>query len=282
MKLFSLPFAILGSLWLSTCVSADPVSWKEDLHEFTSRHAAQIQENLASLGKSWGHHHLFQESRKLRSDDPRACSETIGFLSIAETTAIAEVFLETLLMGDLAAYLDSAKTVLLGSVQYDIQVIKVCQSCQEAESLDEDFLNDDGNDYGAYRSYCGEDIYGYDARHSGLLFLPIDPATELPVMGKPRGSVMMHGARLGVEEAPTELWPRNFTEVLAPDSITTALLAFADYIVCLLGTSSGVISVAPDYLGYGETQATHNRVSTIHVRQYSMKAWGSSYLLSFL
>jgi hypothetical protein len=238
------------------------------VHEqFTPEHAAQLHENLASLAQSWGEHHftkVFQD-RELAgsSDDPRACGETIGYMSSTNITEVGNVFLDVLLTGELAGFKNNAKAVLLGGVKYDIQVIKVCQSCQEAEALDEDFLNDSGDEYGAYRSYCGEDAYGYDARHSGLMFVPLDPNTPfVPVLGKIRGLVAMHGALIGVTDAPTEFWPRDFDEILSAEDAFSFIIAFADYLECILGTASGIVCVMPDYLGYGETQATHNRVCT--------------------
>jgi hypothetical protein len=175
----------------------------------------------------------------------RDCGVVFARVTQQEVQIVADIFLQTLTTS--ATVQDLARSNLLEHVQYDISIAKVCGSCK-------DFLNLNTNNSA---SSCSGGYYGSDATHSALVFAPIDPATNQLVTGRIRG--MLTFAEMALE-APTAAFPCNLTNYLdvTPSSDATELLV--DYLVPLLLTSGGVISVLPDGIGLGESSEYHQAV----------------------
>lgn len=188
------------------------------------------------------------------------CGETIGYLSKDDVHSFADRYLRLLFKGNLAGLLTAARQTLLGALEYDLRAVKICGSCEETDSKYSFDEMDTEDVYGAYRTYCGKDVYGYSATHSALALLPVDPTSDCRTIlsGELRGLVSMRSLTTFGNEtstAPTLMWPRdNSTEELSSlEDDQSTLISFLDLLPGTLAASSGVVTVFPDYLGYGES-----------------------------
>jgi hypothetical protein len=86
-----------------------------------------------------------------------------------------------------------------------------------------------------------------------LVFLPTDPATGEVFGGSIRALVSAHGTVINFDDAPTESWPSNMTELLTTATPIEVLSETLDYLFATVGAASGAIVVNPDYIGYGES-----------------------------
>ena len=104
----------------------------------------------------------------------RECGQVIGVTSKEVILSLLDGLVGVLFPdggGDLAgSFVDG----LASSFVYDIQASVMCSSCEEVAT--EELLSD--TDANGFASYCGEDRYGYNVTHSGLLFLPLDQDTS--------------------------------------------------------------------------------------------------------
>jgi hypothetical protein len=116
----------------------------------------------------------------------RECGVVFARVTQKEVQTVADIFLQSLTTS--ATVQDLARSNLLGHVQYDISITKVCGSCR-------DFLNLNTNN-----ASCSVGYYGSDATHSALVFAPVDPGTNQLVTGRIRG--MLTFAEMALE-APT-------------------------------------------------------------------------------
>jgi hypothetical protein len=199
----------------------------------------------------------------------RACGDEIGRVKESELVALASFFLSVLLDAfGAAALLGNTLNLFTSSLRYDLVAYKVCGSCAEAEAfLSDQALSQDESVFGSFSSYCASDKYGYSAQHSALVFVPVitENTTETTniVEGSLRSFVSMHLTRISVSKAPTEFWPTNLTEDLTLDGSTDSAVAlitdYTDYLASLVAASSGVVTIMPDYIGYGASLDTHNR-----------------------
>jgi hypothetical protein len=204
----------------------------------------------------------------------RACGEEIGRVTESEMRGLATTLLSAVLAetdaSDLTA---SAVALFTNSLSNDVVAYKVCGSCAQTEaSLSQEALSQDESVFGSFSSYCASDSYGYSAEHSALVFVPVvtnttstsateraDTETTTIVEGSLRSFISMHFTLVTVSSAPTEFWPANLTEALALDNAADALVPFVDYFTALTAAGSGAVAIMPDYIGYGESSATHNR-----------------------
>jgi hypothetical protein len=167
--------------------------------------------------------------------------------------------------------------------QYDVLVSKVCGSCERfadpayrKEVLGWDMPSSLTTSQHSFDNYCGSTQYGYDSRHSTLVFLPLNPnqnttttTTSEVVLPQPltnaqlRTFVAGRPTLLDPYEAPTERFPYNLTELLQstdPEEVLLAALYRVDDLLPLLHAASGMISMVPDFMGYGESTTTgHHR-----------------------
>ena len=126
-------------------------------------------------------------------------------------------------------------------MNYDVQAIVHCGSCQQVATTD---LLADTEGFG---SYCAEESYGYNVTHSGLLLLPIDVDTnEIIANQKLKGSVFMHSLTTDTSLAPSEVFPLDLAAYI--QNASNPAVAFGSlYNVMggLLAASSGVVSLVP-------------------------------------
>ena len=157
-------------------------------------------------------------------------------------------------IGALEVYLGSFDG---GTPKYDLQVSKVCGSCQDFESVMEE-----ADPTGAWKSYCGQDVYGYDAPHSALVFHPLDPETGLPLAGVRNVGVSFQSTRLSIDWAFSTHFPKNVTETIA-QTVETNFFSFAtsftDTYPLLVAASMGIITYGPDYIGAGASARKYDR-----------------------
>lgn len=226
-----------------------------------------LQESMAKI--------RFQPRRSLQLDDTRACGETIGIVSKDSVADLGNILLQNTLVGPLATFIPTAETLLLGNIKYDLRAVKVCYSCEQAfeDYAGFDFLND-AEGYGSFLSYCDPSVYGADATHSALAFVPL--IDGVPVSGTVRSFLYSHILQTGAEGAPSQLWPRNFESLFGLP--TPEFIAFMiDFIESLMTASTGVVAILPDELGYGESLATHNRTAAVKA-EFGMQAGAVSCL----
>jgi hypothetical protein len=237
------------------------------------------------------HHHGFLDKDTDTDNDndsfdrrlqTRACGDEIGRVTESEIRALTSTtFTYVLSQRGALGLLPNLLNYFTRSLRYDLVAYKVCGSCVETELfLSEQALLQDDSVFGSFPSYCASDKYGYSAQHSALVFVPVvttDTTTAVTestpttaaaetatiVEGSLRSLVTMHLPRVSVSGAPTEIWPNiTLTEALAlddSDDNMEMLVTYINYLTPLVAASSGVVTIAPDYIGYGASLKTHNR-----------------------
>ena len=178
----------------------------------------------------------------------RNCGEQICTITTTEILDLANLFIEYMIPEN---FRDTVRAVVTPMVKHGLAVYKVCGSCVDLPSVES----------------CSDDQYGHNATHSALVFLPLNETTDVPLAGKLRGYVYMHGTPLSVDKAPTEVWPGDLGEAVAaaigelPNQakLVELIVNTLEYWGVLLFASAGTVGLAPDYLGYGASLATHNR-----------------------
>jgi hypothetical protein len=226
----------------------------------------------------WMNRLLLYDQETRRQSFTRACGEVIGTATRAEIAEVATFFIDsTLASTNLTGSLGPALQVLLATVNYDIMAVKVCASCADMKILyeGEAFLQDNANVYGAYQSYCGSSVYGYDATHSALVFLPVDNATKTIRGGELRGMLAMHLEQITVTAIPSERWPTNLRDGFIDTPSFAILEIFSNFLEPMMATTTGAVAVIPDFLGYGSSSLTFAR--TPYVQASYMQAGVLSY-----
>jgi len=190
----------------------------------------------------------------------RQCGQALG-------TTPREVI--SLVMGFLGQALGNV--TLDQTVNYDVQTMKLCGSCESVASTE--LLAD--TDVTGFGSYCAEGSYGYDATHSGLLLLPIDRDTgEIIANKKLKGCLFAHSITTDTSKAPSEVFPENLADFLQNDpDPSLALRALYNVMGGLIAASTGVVSVVPDYVGFGQSSNFAKSLSAKLYRQSSVPLW---------
>lgn len=206
----------------------------------------------------------------------RACSQVITTFTASEIKSVAEMIINSALQEQHKGSEEMIYQTLLGEVRYDLQVTKECSSCASLRDIYGTALDETG-----FNDYCGEGMYGFDAQHSTMVMTPIDPETGLVMQGqKVRGVMVMHGTYPVVSDANTESFPANVTEYLAglvsPSDFAAAILYFDHFIAGIVTASAGAVGLFPDFIGYGESAASHNR--TYYVKELYMQAAAVAWL----
>lgn len=200
-----------------------------------------------------------------------------------DVIAPAEEFSEADRLAALQVYLGRD----VGAPRYDLLVSKVCGSCadhrdrfmsrrQQPEQRSDHPNNDDDH----WQSYCGPDVYGYEAPHSALVFHPLtdtDDDTPTPLPGVRTAGMGFQGTRLEVQQAFSTDFPvdvsRRLEETLGilhdKDSLYALSTSFVDAFPLMAAASLGMITVGPDGLGAGESATLYNRtyLTALPVRQ---------------
>jgi hypothetical protein len=113
------------------------------------------------------------------------------------------------------------------TLEYGIQVRTLCASCDEFNVT-----------LAGYNEYCGQGVYGYNTRHSGLLMLPMSSDGTMIAEGTFPGLIYNHDPN--VNRVPSRGWNRA--------NSTSSEIMFG-----VLPAAAGSVAILPDYFGYGES-----------------------------
>jgi hypothetical protein len=170
------------------------------------------------------------------------CGEVLATLSKDDAIALVKLALYT---NATAFVIDF---VLAPIMDYGIKVIKVCGACSDFESIQD----------------CGDNVYGGNQTHSGLLFLPLETSDLSVKKGTSLVQILCHGTRASATEVPSNEWSST-----SPDK---------EIILAMIFTSlSGAVGIMPDYMGYGESRLQN--ITTGLYRAYLVR---QSYLTATL
>jgi len=232
---------------------------------------------LPSLREFWKENGSFSLSldenhhERSLSEDDRPCNSKFTSFTVDDFKLLTNFYLNFLLR-ETPQFIPVALGLISSVLKYDVDVYKICGSC---DSLRDSISSSDFNDY------CGEDIYGSDAMHSSLMFVPVNTTTGVAPTGSLAGIVNMHGTIITLEEAPTIRFPDNLVLSLSQVNTTNGLeiVTFAyrmlPHWVAMMGSSAGALGIVPDYIGYGESRLTHNRTYLIDdpYKQAAVVSW---------
>ncbi|KAL7452583.1 hypothetical protein ACHAWC_004309 [Mediolabrus comicus] len=116
-------------------------------------------------------------------------------------------------------------------IKYGVQARKICASCDDYTFPGSTCYND----------FCGADVYGHSATHSGLLLVPVDD-NGAPIQGILHGSLWYHGTEAATCSIPSEQYSDFVSGSFIANVLSTILFA-----------GFGTVGIAPDGLGYGES-----------------------------
>lgn len=194
-------------------------------------------------------------SRRALQDIDLPCNTQVGALvTQTEVQAFAEVILGVIFeFFSIAEPINATLDLLLSSTTSGVTVHKVCGRCSDVEEY---FGVEDSE-------FCSSDIYGHDALHSALVFVPVNVTGQLDVF------MHLHGLIASPIEPPSSVWPESIGDILAAAATTSttafalnSLSSLADVWNGLIVASTGRgVAIHPDYLGYGASRFTHNRTT---------------------
>jgi len=134
---------------------------------------------------------------------------------------------------------DFFKSIFAQKINYGVQVIKACASCDEVLASSPD-LAASYADNEAFNRYCGEDVYGYHILHSGLIMYPLVEDGSIKDGTLP-GYIYSRPSKVSIFDGPSE---------------TFRFMTNEDFLFGFLATmANGAASIAPDFFGYGSSEA---------------------------
>lgn len=170
-----------------------------------------------------------ESARSLQSaEEEYGCNAVLDTIPASEIKDFFITAIDTVLGDDVGALVAVFKNMVNTQSKHGIQVRRVCASCSEFDL--------EGDDY---QRYCGVDAYGYNQAFSGLIALPLNDEGEL-LEGTLPGVMHMRGTQ--VNDIPS-----NQYNTSKPDLI--------QFITALFPASTGTPALAPDYFGYGVSNA---------------------------
>eukprot|EP00536_Pseudo-nitzschia_multiseries_P000478 jgi/Psemu1/317328/estExt_fgenesh1_pm.C_60016 len=119
-------------------------------------------------------------------------------------------------------------------INYGVVVKKMCASCKEVLSAEPEFLTRYNN--AAFEQYCGEDVYGFDTQHSGLVTYPLEEGSTIRSGALP-GYVYSRSSKVAINDIPSEFGKNNVDVALG----------------VLASVAQGLPSISPDFMGYGSS-----------------------------
>jgi hypothetical protein len=174
-------------------------------------------ENLWSVGGS-----PFVQNRALQ-----VCNTVLATWTKDQVYEIVESALSAQL-GSNSTEATVASFTLLPAITYGVEVRRLCASCSDFPVAEQPE---------AYTDFCTG--YGSDTSFSGLLMIPLDEDGSL-LPGTHAGNIFCHGT--STQSVPTT----EFREgILGLDVILNIAI-----------TSTGAVTLMPDYMGYGESSET--------------------------
>ena len=241
MKLVQRNLLVVSVLWLAPLCEANLIRGKK-LESFLNKERR----------------HLEDEAIAIPPEVPpsRECGQVINLTTVAQIKVVASSLLSILLPEASVAFVTSAVESI---IKYDVQAQVVCASCHEMRSLYDGAAFMIEEERHAFMSYCGNDRFAADVTHSALLLIPHDPETGKQVQGILKSHLYTKGYN-GAEQAqaPSEFWLDDFSAFNTTDKavIGGLLSVFFNGWTALITASTGVVVMAPDYLGYGHSYQT--------------------------
>lgn len=196
------------------------------------------------------------------------CNSILGVFTVDMLRNLTQEIVYTDVMNgnSNASQAELALDVYLQGIQYDLLASKVCGSCADLQ----DTLDASDPD-GEWLEYCGPDVYGYEATHSGVVFHPLDPSTGKPLTGVRNAIVSVRGAG-GLDLAYSTSLGQYFDANMA--SNTEYSFAFNPFLGAALGASSGLIGISFDHMGTGaSTDYGRYYLTDMPVRQAAVVNW---------
>lgn len=251
---------LLGSLTIlvSASLSAPTTLFPPELTSlFTDEVNAQIEDKLRTLGDDLRDLDLLLDPLDSfhRELQERPCNASFTMTTADEIRNMIGLFLQAFLP---SGTLGTAESTLLSVVKYDLQVSKVCLSCQDVGQAEiNQFQTVSSNSKYAFPAYCTSGFYGYDATQSALVFAPIDNTTGQVFSGKLRGFVHARGAQVNINAGPSDRWPLSVSAVLGSSNVTfqNKVLLFRDFLASSVAATAGAISILPDFIGFGASKS---------------------------
>ena len=208
----------------------------ENMFDPTRRLTAQMNRRLQSHPFNNTNTTLINTNKTL---DLRPCDELIFTFSPEEVRKIMKVYFEGLL-GEGMPLLIPVNAFIDIRYKSGFAAYKICASCEEVRGK--------YGGMGTFDSYCGEGKHGADTNVSGLLYIPVDENKEFKEC-ESNLAVWNRWIEWFAKECPSEQffngtdWGDNVEEFeskgYAPAGFLTAGI--------------GVVTLLPDYMGFGES-----------------------------
>jgi len=202
-------------------------------------HAIEIDSTLEELLRATDVHRLVSHwttcSSRAKSAERSlqvvpSCGEILTSWTRDEAVNNLSTVINESLGGLEAALLIAA---LSAAAKNGIQVRKLCASCTDIQAPPSNYDN-----------FCGADDYGFDVRHSGLLFLPLTADATSILPGTHKSIVYCVGTRTNSQ--PSTEW----------EGANSGIEVFLNV---ALTVTTGSAVVIPDYMGQGESQGQTSR-----------------------
>lgn len=203
-----------------------------------------------------------------------SCGETIGVLTKSQVLAAGKALLGNLIADP--TVLQRSLDIIFLPVQYDVDVVKVCASC---ESLALWYIARGNLQFPGYHStYCDQlnQPLSYSQSLSSLVLLPRDPndSNRLPTGVKLRTFLSLPPTRIDVQAAPSVDFPSQFNN----NNNNYTMEFLTTYLPGMVAASAGAIALFPDYPGTGESAGANGIFRTIFRLHSYEQATAVSYL----
>jgi len=146
---------------------------------------------------------------------------------------------------------------------YGVRVKTVCASCNEVYIQSRSLYGYTPRSNAEYDKYCGDDVYGYDNTQSGLVMVPLvedENGNLVEKQGTLPAFIHSRTTKVNRYDVPSQMW-----------STTSDGHRSVEMLTCFLATATkGTVSFAPDFMGYGLSDAS---------KSYLIR---NSYVTSFL
>jgi hypothetical protein len=202
----------------------------------------------------------------------RPCNEIITVTTVDELRQMAEVFAQVFEVSGATTdpeEIARATEIFSTPINYDVVVSKICSSCEEAFPADT-----------TPPAPCEAGIFGREAIYSALAFHPLDENNRV-LNGELNGQMSLLSTRLGLEMAPSIIFPESISQLLEDNDFSyagnnnTLPVSLIDVYHSLVTASSGGIGMIFDNLGTGESVEGYDRSWGIKhpVQQGAVVTW---------
>ena len=207
------------------------VSWSA--HEALEDLAQRIQKEIKGDGSMYGHRTMVEEerpeNRRMQTPQDPACGDILLSVDIGSVQSFFDDAFNNL-------FSDPVTVAQLNfNVQqfsrYGFQLRKVCGSCTEFDVNDSEYQT----------NYCSPSAYGGNHTHSGLVGFPLSESG---------GTELQNGT------FPGYMFCKGSDTSRAPSTMVRGTLSDLEFVLfSMLPVTFGYVSVAPDYMGFGEGES---------------------------